>query len=55
MKIYSMLIACCIFKATKTHSEQVYVILTAFPRHIDRVNASQYYVSSQNSCLAKKN
>jgi hypothetical protein len=42
MEIWSMLIACCIFKATKTHSEQVYVILIAFPPDSFCVNASQY-------------
>jgi len=55
MKIWRMLIACCIFKATKTHSEQVYVRLIVFLRHSVCMNAPQCYASTQNSCLAKTN
>ena len=54
MNIWNMLVTCYVYKATKTHSEQVYVILTALPRHSGCANEPQCYVSTQKSVLLKK-
>jgi len=39
MKVWSMIITRCVFKATKTHSEQFYAIFIDFPQHSGCANA----------------